>query len=66
MSACRRSSTWSQSSRNASQPAWVDSGSISLSAYAGRSIQLRFTFDSKDSYANAFTGWLIDDVIVTR
>jgi hypothetical protein len=57
---------WSQSSRNASQSAWVDSGSISLSAYAGKAIQLRFTFDSKDSYANAYTGWLIDDVIVTR
>lgn len=57
---------WSQSSTNASQAAWVDSGAISLAAYAGKSIQLRFSFDSKDSYANAFTGWLVDDVTVTR
>jgi hypothetical protein len=57
---------WSQSSSTASQAAWVDSGAISLSAYAGKSIQLRFTFDSKDSYANAYTGWLLDDVVVTK
>jgi hypothetical protein len=43
-----------------------DSGAVSLSAYAGKSIQLRFTFDSKDSYANAYTGWLLDDVVVTK
>ena len=57
---------WSQSSAVASPAAWTDSGSISLAAYAGRTIQLRFTFDSKDSYANAFTGWFVDDVIVAR
>lgn len=57
---------WSQSSANASQGAWADSGSISLAAYAGKTIQLRFSFDSKDSYANAYTGWLVDDVIVAR
>ena len=57
---------WSQSSRTASQSAWVDSGAIALSPYAGKTIQLRFTFDSRDSYANAYTGWLVDDVIVTR
>jgi hypothetical protein len=57
---------WSQSSANASQSAWVDSGAISLGAYAGKSIQLRFTFDSRDSYANAHTGWFVDDVVVTR
>jgi hypothetical protein len=57
---------WSQSSTTASQAAWVDSGAISLSAYAGKTIQLRFSFDSKDSYSNAFTGWLVDDVTVAR
>ena len=55
---------WSQSSTTTSQAAWVDSGAISLSAYAGKTIQVRFSFDSKDSYANNFTGWLVDDVVV--
>lgn len=57
---------WSQSSANASSSAWGDSATISLAAYAGKTIQLRFSFDSKDSYANAFAGWFVDDVIVTR
>jgi leucyl aminopeptidase len=57
---------WTRTSANASTPVWGDSGAISLSAFAGKSIQVRFRFDSKDSVANAFKGWLIDDVVVTR
>ncbi len=57
---------WSQGSSTASQAAWTDSGAISLGAYAGKSIELRFSFDSKDSYANAYIGWLVDDVVVTK
>jgi hypothetical protein len=57
---------WSQSSTTTSQAAWTDSGAISLAAYAGKTVQLRFSFDSKDGYANSFTGWLIDDVVVTK
>ena len=57
---------WTRSSANASNSVWNDSGAISLSAFAGKSIQLRFRFDSKDSSYNAYTGWLVDDVIVTR
>jgi hypothetical protein len=45
---------------------WNDSGALSLSAFAGKSIQLRFRFDSVDSTANTFKGWLVDDVVVTR
>ena len=57
---------FSQSSTTASQAAWIDSGAISLSQFAGQSIRLRFTFDSKDSAENSFTGWLVDDVVVSQ
>ncbi|MCG8421303.1 MAG: Ig-like domain-containing protein [Proteobacteria bacterium] len=52
--------------RDASQSQWVGSGNISLADYAGQSIQIRFRFDSRDGVANNFTGWLIDDVLVTN
>jgi hypothetical protein len=57
---------WSRSSANASNTVWNDSGAISLSAYAGQTIQLRFRFDSRDSSYNNFTGWIVDDIVVTR
>jgi len=57
---------WSRSSANASNTLWNDSGAISLSAYAGQTIQIRFKFDSMDSAYNTYTGWLVDDVVVTR
>ena len=44
--------------------AWTISGPISLAAFAGQTIQVRFAFDSVDGLANGFTGWLIDDVAV--
>ena len=56
---------WSRSSADASTAAWTSSGSISLAAFAGQSIQVRFRFDSVDSVSNTFTGWFIDDVVVT-
>jgi leucyl aminopeptidase len=57
---------WTRSSANASSTVWNDSGAISLSAFAGKSVQLRFRFDSKDSSYNTYKGWLVDDVVVTR
>jgi bacterial leucyl aminopeptidase len=57
---------WSRSSANASNTLWNDSGAISLSAYAGQSIQVRFKFDSMDSAYNSYTGFIVDDVVVTR
>lgn len=57
---------WSKSSTEASATTWQDSGSISLSQFAGQSIQLRFKFDSKDSQFNTFKGFLVDDVVVTQ
>ncbi len=57
---------WSRDSTNASENAWVSSGAISLAAFAGNTIQIRFRFDSEDDIANEFTGWMIDDVEVTQ
>ncbi len=57
---------WSKDSQKASQRAWLDSAPLSLTDFAGKQIQLRFSFDSVDDYNNGLTGWLIDDVIVTQ
>lgn len=57
---------FSLDSRNPSTTAWASSGNISLAAFAGDTVRLRFTFNSVDSVANAFLGWFIDDVQVTR
>ena len=56
---------WSRDSGDASASAWTASGAISLAAFAGESIQVRFRFDSIDGSYNTFTGWFIDDVVVT-
>lgn len=55
---------WSKTSLETSQNAWTASGEISLAAYAGQSIELRFRFDSVDEIENGFVGWLVDDVVV--
>ncbi len=52
-------------SRTPSVAAWTSSGNISLAAFAGETIQLRFRFNTVDGTANNFTGWFIDDVTVT-
>jgi tetratricopeptide (TPR) repeat protein len=56
---------WYRSSANSSQASWTASGAISLAAFAGETIRIRFQFDSDDEIANRFTGWLIDDVVVS-
>ncbi len=38
--------------------------SASLAAYAGRSVVLRWSFDTVDATANAYEGWYVDDVSV--
>jgi alpha-amylase len=50
-----------QSVNNAS--AWYQV-SIGLSAYADKTAQLRFHFETVDSVANAYHGWNVDDVRV--
>src|SRR5262249_51747497 len=44
-------------------PQWV-SRAIDLSAYAGQTIRIRFSFDTEDSHFNDFEGWYVDDVNV--
>ncbi len=43
----------------------MGSGAIDISAFAGSDIQVRFLFDTVDGVSNNFTGWFIDDVVVT-
>lgn len=57
---------WTRNASNASTTTWQDSGLISLAQFAGQTVQLRLSFDSMDGTANNFTGWLVDDVVVTR
>jgi leucyl aminopeptidase len=66
LSGTTTATVWSRSSANPSNTIWNDSGAISLAAFAGRTIQVRFKFDSVDYANNAFTGWLVDDVVVTK
>jgi extracellular elastinolytic metalloproteinase len=58
-------SVFSLSSANPSTTTWTPSGNISLAAFAGDTIRLRFTFNTVDNVANAFLGWFIDDVQVS-
>lgn len=58
---------WYKDARDPSQAAWVNSGDISLAAYAGAvNALLRFTFDSVDGWYNNYAGWFIDDVGVSN
>ena len=48
-----------------SAASWMRSDEIPLGAFAGELIRVRFKFDTVDHIQNDFTGWLIDDVVVT-
>ena len=39
---------------------------IDLAAYTGKTVRIRFRFDSVDGLFNAHRGWNIDDVTVTN
>jgi len=43
---------------------WLQSPSISLLAYAGRTIQVRFFFTTLDQTFNSYKGWYIDDLTI--
>src|SRR5207237_1211623 len=43
--------------------AWK-SASFDLSSFAPHKVQLRFSFDSVDGYANNYEGWYLDDIRV--
>ena len=51
-------------STSASSAVWTSSGAISLAAFAGQQIQVRFLFDTVDNQFNNFIGWFVDDVVV--
>ncbi len=44
---------------------WRVVDGIDLADFAGSVVALEFEFDTVDGIDNAFTGWLVDDVIVT-
>ena len=44
-------------------PAWVPV-TVDLSAYAGQTVQLRFSFNTGDHQYNGFRGWLLDNILV--
>ena len=44
---------------------WVYSSYINLSSYAGKTVRIRFHFDTVDEYNNSYSGWRIDDVAIT-
>ncbi|MFX1568621.1 MAG: CARDB domain-containing protein [Promethearchaeota archaeon] len=37
---------------------------VDISAYIGKTIQLKFYFDTGDNLNNDFRGWLIDDIVI--
>jgi hypothetical protein len=56
---------WSWYSSTPSPPYWQTHGPVSLDAWAGQVVRLRFRFDSEFDIGGSFTGWMIDDVAVT-
>jgi murein DD-endopeptidase MepM/ murein hydrolase activator NlpD len=44
---------------------WLSSPALSLEAYAGMTVRIRFYFVTLDSNLNQFKGWYIDDVSIT-
>jgi hypothetical protein len=57
---------WSRDSSTTSDSVWAQF-TTTLSPPAGASnIRVRFTFDSVDGSSNTYTGWFIDDVVVTQ
>ena len=47
------------------QGEWQKSPFISLAAYAGKTVRIRFYFNIVDPYSNAGAGWWIDDVSIS-
>lgn len=49
-----------------SPPLWVQQESIALPNAGGKTIILRFEFDTNDGLFNDFRGWMIDDIAIER
>ena len=43
---------------------WLKSPSLSLAAFAGQTIRIRFHFDAVDTQYNDRAGWMVDDITV--
>jgi len=41
-----------------------EQATVDLSRFAGRSVQIRFVFDTGDLFNNDFEGWYVDDVVI--
>lgn len=49
----------------AESSSWKAATPVSLSAYEGHTVQLRWFFDSVDQYYNDYEGWYVDDINVS-
>lgn len=47
-------------------PKVIQQENISLDDYKGKTIRLRFAFDTNDELYNGFRGWMIDDILITN
>jgi uncharacterized protein (DUF2141 family) len=54
---------WQRDSRNADQTAYT-TVTLGLSSYKSTATKVRFSFDSIDSTANSYLGWIVDNVKV--
>ncbi|MFI5377668.1 MAG: Ig-like domain-containing protein [Tepidisphaerales bacterium] len=43
---------------------WKAATPVSIASYSGKTVQIRFYFDTVDSAANTYEGWYVDDVVV--
>jgi serine protease AprX len=58
---------WYRDCNDPSAATWSASGDLPLSPPTeGAEMQIRFTFNTDDSTSNDYTGWLVDDVVVTN
>jgi hypothetical protein len=54
---------WSKDSTNAAQTTWTQI-SLSLASYKSTGTQIRFSFDSMDTFPRSYPGWAVDNVVV--
>ncbi len=56
--------TWTKIFQSADNTSLWHQVAVSLSAYAGSTVKIKFVLDTVDSIANSYGGWYIDDVVV--
>jgi subtilisin family serine protease len=45
---------------------WIAANTVDVSSYAGKTVQLRFSFDTMNELDNKYEGWYVDDVVVRQ